>query len=329
MRALGQARRRAVGARGAAARRGRACARRRTEAVPVPSSRRAMWCSCVQGDAFPPTASWSRTAAELDECDDHRRIPAGRARRGATVIAGTVAGCVGARPGDRGRGRDTACRDPATGRRGGDFPLADTGARRSRATGLLFYSRRRPLVTLVAGCWCAGRERRRSTRTVTVLVIACPHALGLAIPLVIAICDVAVGAPRHPRPRPAGAGAHARRRRGAVRQDGHADPGRAHVDGIAALDGDDDLLLLLAAAVEAESSTRLRARSRRRQPAGALPAASGFRSLPGRGVEASVDGAEVAVGGPALLRELGIEAPPGSSNAPRDSTSAERRSCTS
>jgi Cu2+-exporting ATPase len=36
---------------------------------------------------------------------------------------------------------------------------------------------------------------------------------------------------------------------------------------------------------------------------------SSFRSLPGRGVEATVDGADVAVGGPALLRERGIEPP--------------------
>ncbi|HET9671548.1 MAG TPA: HAD-IC family P-type ATPase, partial [Actinomycetota bacterium] len=36
----------------------------------------------------------------------------------------------------------------------------------------------------------------------------------------------------------------------------------------------------------------------------------GFRSLTGRGVRASVDGAEVAVGGPALLRERGLTWPP-------------------
>ena len=32
--------------------------------------------------------------------------------------------------------------------------------------------------------------------------------------------------------------------------------------------------------------------------------------MAGRGVHAVVDGAEVAVGGPALLRELGLDAPP-------------------
>ncbi|WP_035696304.1 HAD family hydrolase, partial [Glycomyces tenuis] len=37
--------------------------------------------------------------------------------------------------------------------------------------------------------------------------------------------------------------------------------------------------------------------------------ASDFRSRTGRGVEATVDGRRLAVGGPALLRELGAEAP--------------------
>ena len=41
---------------------------------------------------------------------------------------------------------------------------------------------------------------------------------------------------------------------------------------------------------------------------GARPA-TGFRSRPGRGVEATVDGVDHAVGGPALLRERGLEVP--------------------
>ena len=43
--------------------------------------------------------------------------------------------------------------------------------------------------------------------------------------------------------------------------------------------------------------------------AGATAAASEFRSLTGRGVQATVDGQKVAVGGPALLRETGAEVP--------------------
>jgi P-type Cu2+ transporter len=42
---------------------------------------------------------------------------------------------------------------------------------------------------------------------------------------------------------------------------------------------------------------------------GSVPAASGFRSMTGRGVAAEVDGHLVQVGGPALLRDSGLELP--------------------
>jgi Cu2+-exporting ATPase len=49
----------------------------------------------------------------------------------------------------------------------------------------------------------------------------------------------------------------------------------------------------------------------RTQAAGELPVADGFRSMTGRGVQATVDGAAVAVGGPALLRQLAVAEPEG------------------
>jgi Cu2+-exporting ATPase len=86
--------------------------------------------------------------------------------------------------------------------------------------------------------------------------------------------------------------------------------GEHTVTGVVALDSDDDHLLALAAAVERESEHPVaRAIAAVGAQRGPLPAASSFRSLPGRGVEATVDGADVAVGGPALLRERGIEPP--------------------
>ncbi|MGH3848842.1 MAG: HAD-IC family P-type ATPase, partial [Pseudonocardiaceae bacterium] len=42
---------------------------------------------------------------------------------------------------------------------------------------------------------------------------------------------------------------------------------------------------------------------------GDVPAAAGFRSITGRGVEASVDGEDYAVGGPAMLRERSLTVP--------------------
>jgi len=67
----------------------------------------------------------------------------------------------------------------------------------------------------------------------------------------------------------------------------------------------------MAAAVEADSEHPL-ARAivaAARTGGGDPPAASGFRSMTGRGVQATVDGAAVAVGGPALLRELDVPEP--------------------
>jgi len=80
---------------------------------------------------------------------------------------------------------------------------------------------------------------------------------------------------------------------------------------VASVDGDGEAVLALAAAAEADSEhpvarAIVAAASQRGQP----PRASEFRAIPGRGVEATVDGARVAVGGPALLRERGAQTPP-------------------
>ena len=66
----------------------------------------------------------------------------------------------------------------------------------------------------------------------------------------------------------------------------------------------------LAAAVEADSEHPLaRAIVAAAGDGDARPRASEFRALTGRGVEAVVDGTRYAVGGPALLRQLGLELP--------------------
>jgi len=73
----------------------------------------------------------------------------------------------------------------------------------------------------------------------------------------------------------------------------------------------EDDLLALAAAVESDSEHPLAkaivaAAERAGRP---LPPARDFRSITGRGVEATVDGTRVAVGGPALLRERNLTVP--------------------
>jgi Cu2+-exporting ATPase len=62
--------------------------------------------------------------------------------------------------------------------------------------------------------------------------------------------------------------------------------------------------------VESDSEHPLaRAIARAGRERGDLPIARDFRSITGRGVEATVDGERYAVGGPALLRERGVTAP--------------------
>jgi Cu2+-exporting ATPase len=133
------------------------------------------------------------------------------------------------------------------------------------------------------------------------LVIACPHALGLAIPLVIAL-STAVSAR---------AGILVKDRLALERmrtvdtvlfdKTGTLTKGAHKVTGVT-----DDAVLPLAAAVEADSEHPLAKAIVRASPS--APAATNFRSLPGRGVQATIDGTEYAVGGPALLRELGVAA---------------------
>jgi Cu2+-exporting ATPase len=79
---------------------------------------------------------------------------------------------------------------------------------------------------------------------------------------------------------------------------------------VAAVGTSETEVLALAAAAEAASEhplgrTIVAAAAER----GEVPSASDFRSMTGRGVAATIDGAKVEVGGPALLRERGLEEP--------------------
>jgi P-type Cu2+ transporter len=179
-----------------------------------------------------------------------------------------------------------------------------------RAAGLLFWlALGAALVTVVV--WLAlGQPDQAVERAVTVLVIACPHALGLAIPLVIAISTAL--AARNGILVKDRLALERMRTVDAVLFDktGTLTKGRPQVTGVAAADGDEAGLLRLAGAVEADSEHPLaRAIVAAARDLGPLPSANGFRAMTGRGVQAEVDEATVAVGGPALLRELRVAEP--------------------
>jgi len=251
--------------------------------------------------------------AELDESmitGESRPVERGEGER---VVAGTVVGGSSLRARVEALGEDTTLA-------GIRRMVAEAQASRSHAQALadrfaavLFY------VALGAGIitfilWSLlGTVSEAVERTVTVLVISCPHALGLAIPLVIAI-STAVAA-----------------RQGILVKDrlalekmrtvesvlfdktGTLTEGAPVVHDIAAA-GDamtDDDLLAMAAAVEADSEHPLaRAIVSAAQERGIrVPEASGFAAEAGRGVHATVEGREVAVGGPAMLRQRSLEVP--------------------
>jgi Cu2+-exporting ATPase len=179
-----------------------------------------------------------------------------------------------------------------------------------RAAAMLFYFAVGAGLITMAVWLVLGAPDQAVERTVTVLVIACPHALGLAIPLVIAI---STGLAAHNGILVKDRLALERMRTvDAVLFDktGTLTTGEPAVTGVAAVDGDADGLLRLAGAVEADSEHPLaRAIVAAARERGDLPQAGDFRSMTGRGVTAKVDGATAAVGGPALLRELGLREP--------------------
>ncbi|MDQ0731025.1 copper-translocating P-type ATPase [Arthrobacter sp. B1I2] len=181
-----------------------------------------------------------------------------------------------------------------------------------RAAAFLFYFAAGAGVLTFIAWTLLGSVPDAVTRTVTVLVIACPHALGLAIPLVIAISTEQA----------ARAGVLIKNRMALERmrtidvvlfdKTGTLTTGEPELKDVAVAEGADaDAVLGLAAAVESDSEhpvARAIVRAARARNL-VLPEATGFTSLTGRGVKASVDGRTVHVGGPALLRELGVVEP--------------------
>jgi P-type Cu2+ transporter len=233
---------------------------------------------------------------------------------GSPVIAGTVNGSGSLRVEVTGTGDKTAL--------AGIMRLvAQAQSSRSRAQALA--DRAAFLLTVVAIVaaaitlitWSvAGKDPSFVIeRVVTVLVIACPHALGLAIPLVVAI-STSLGAR---------SGLLIRDRRGledarnvtAVFFDktGTLTRGEFRVVEITTRQGlASDDALAIAAAVEHDSEhTIAQGIVKSAEERGLhLRKAERFQALPGRGVQAVVDGRTILVGGPALLREQGVQVDP-------------------
>ena len=233
-----------------------------------------------------------------------------RRSSGDRVVAGTVATDNSVRIEVEAVGDETALAGIQRLVREAQASRSRAQALADRAAAMLFY------IAVAAGAltfvvWAAiGDTGEAVERSVTVLVISCPHALGLAIPLVIAISTgIAARAGILVRDRLA---LERMRTVGAVLFDktGTLTKGRPAVRDVTGVGVPAEEVLRIAAAVEASSEHPLaKAIVSAATANGGIPSASDFRALPGRGVEAVVDGTPVEVGGPALLRERAIDVP--------------------
>lgn len=283
----------------------------RTEPVPVTDLRVGDVVLVRPGGRVPGDGRVVDGAAELDESmitGESRPVPRSVGDR---VVAGTVAAdsalrvrveAVGEQTTLAGIQRMVAEAQQSSGRA---QLLAD------RFAAALFYVAMATAVVTVLVWTLMGRGDEAVIRAVTVLVIACPHALGLAIPLVIALSTALAAKSgilvkdRLALERMRTVDAVLFDKTGTLTRGEHVVTEVATASGI-----EHDELLRLAAAVESDSEHPMaRAIVAAAGEHGGTAPAAGFRSLPGRGVQATVAGREYAVGGPALLRELGVRLP--------------------
>ena len=250
-------------------------------------------------------------AAELDESmitGESRPVPKGI---GDGVVAGTVSTDSAIRVRVTAVGEDTAL--AGIGRL-----VAEAQESRSRsqvladkAAALLFYVATSAGIVTALAWTLVGDVDEAVVRVVTVLVISCPHALGLAIPLTTSLSS-ALGARNGILVKDRLA-LEASRTVDAVLFDktGTLTRGEHAVIGVGAASGvTEDDVLAIAGGVEADSEHPLaRAIVTAARDRGTVAEGTDFRSMTGRGVEATVEGRRYALGGPALLRERGLVVP--------------------
>lgn len=235
--------------------------------------------------------------------------------KGERVVAGTVATDNTVRVQVEAIGGDTALGGIQSMVAEAQESSSRVQALADRAAALLFwFALSAALITAVV--WAIiGSPSDAVVRTVTVLVIACPHALGLAIPLVIAISTEQAAQSgvlikeRMALERMRTIDAVLFDKTGTLTEGAHAVTGVATVEDIS-----EGQLLAVAAAAEADSEHPLaraivKAAEDHAEASQEQLHSSDFSAAAGRGVQATVDGAEVLVGGPNMLRELELATP--------------------
>ena len=286
----------------------------RMEDVPVSQLRESDLLLVRPGASIPADGVVQEGTSEVNEAmitGESRPVPKQPTGR---VIAGTVNGSGSLRIKVTGTGERTTLAgimrlvEQAQSSRSRAQALADRAAFWLTVVALLSG-----VITLVAWLAAGAEPSYAVERLVTVLVIACPHALGLAIPLVIAI-STTIGARN---------GLLVRDRRGLEEarnldaivfdKTGTLTLGEHRVVALRVTEGlSEDEALRLAAAAEGDSEHPVaRAVVRTAQERGVTSTrAAAFKAIPGYGVEATVDGRSLVVGGPNLVQRVGADLSP-------------------
>lgn len=280
-----------------------------TETVSVSDLRLGDTVLVRSGGRAPADGTVVTGAAEFDESMITGESKTVFRSAGDRVVAGTVATDNSVRVRITAVGEDTALAGIQRLVAEAQASSSKAQALADRAAAFLFYFAAGAGVVTFIVWTLLGSIPDAVTRTVTVLVIACPHALGLAIPLVIAISTEQA----------ARAGVLIKNRMALERmrtvdvvlfdKTGTLTKGEPEVRGLAPADatGRTELLALAAAAESDSEHPVARAIVRAARDQGLeLPPSTDFTSLTGRGIRATVGGRRIHVGGPALLRELGL-----------------------
>jgi Cu2+-exporting ATPase len=283
------------------------------EEVPIDVLRKGDVILVRPGDSIPADGVVVDGASEVSESMITGESRPVKKTPGERVIAGTVNGSGSLRVEVTGTGEQTALAgimrlvEQAQTSRSRAQALADRAAFWLTIVAIVASG-----LTFVAWLTLRGDPAFAVERLVTVLVISCPHALGLAVPLVIAI-STTLGAR---------SGLLVRDRRGleearnltAVVFDktGTLTRGEFGVVGIVTGEGlGEQEALRLAAAVEQDSEhTIAQGIVRSAKERGVTPPpAEAFQAIPGVGVSARVEGRQLLIGGPALLKARSVRVP--------------------
>ena len=227
-------------------------------------------------------------------------------KAGAVVVAGTTNGNGSLRVKITKIGDDTAISKIIKLVRDAEQRKSRTQVLADRAAGYLFYiAVVVAIITVVCWSFVGASTSDILQRVVTVLIVACPHAMGLAVPLVVSISTGLAT------------------RQGIVIRD-RRDFEKARLATVVLFDKTGTLttgkqtvlavngdVLQLAAAVEKDSEHSIAAAIRRAADKEKLSINSptDFRAMPGLGVQATVDGRRISVGGENMLGKLETDAP--------------------